>query len=34
MKTMELHLTVNGISLSWAIAPGELLLDVLGEPDR
>ena len=29
MKTMELHLTVNGISLSWAIAPGELLLDVL-----
>ena len=29
MKTMELHLTVNGISLSWSIAPGELLLDVL-----
>ena len=29
MKTMELHLTVNGISLHWSIAPGELLLDVL-----
>jgi aerobic-type carbon monoxide dehydrogenase small subunit (CoxS/CutS family) len=29
MKTMELHLTVNGESLSWTIAPGELLLDVL-----
>jgi putative selenate reductase molybdopterin-binding subunit len=29
MKTMELHLTVNGASLSWSIAPGELLLDVL-----
>jgi putative selenate reductase molybdopterin-binding subunit len=29
MKTMELHLTVNGISLNWSIAPGELLLDVL-----
>ena len=29
MKTMELHLTVNGISLNWSIAPGEVLLDVL-----
>jgi putative selenate reductase molybdopterin-binding subunit len=29
MKTMELHLTVNGIPLNWSIAPGELLLDVL-----
>jgi aerobic-type carbon monoxide dehydrogenase small subunit (CoxS/CutS family) len=29
MKTMELHLTVNGIPLNWGIAPGELLLDVL-----
>ncbi len=29
MKTMELHLTVNGISQNWSIAPGELLLDVL-----
>jgi putative selenate reductase molybdopterin-binding subunit len=29
MKTMELHLTVNAISLNWSIAPGELLLDVL-----
>ena len=29
MKTMELHLTVNGKSLNWSIAPGELLLDVL-----
>ena len=29
MKTMELHLTVNGISVKWTIAPGELLLDVL-----
>ena len=29
MKTMELHLTVNGESLNWSIAPGELLLDVL-----
>jgi aerobic-type carbon monoxide dehydrogenase small subunit (CoxS/CutS family) len=29
MKTMELHLTVNGESLRWTIAPGELLLDVL-----
>jgi aerobic-type carbon monoxide dehydrogenase small subunit (CoxS/CutS family) len=26
---MELHLTVNGESLNWSIAPGELLLDVL-----
>ena len=25
MKTMELHLTVNGESLAWSIAPGELL---------
>ncbi|MCX6626253.1 MAG: (2Fe-2S)-binding protein [Candidatus Solibacter sp.] len=29
MKNMELHLTVNGESLNWTIAPGELLLDVL-----
>jgi aerobic-type carbon monoxide dehydrogenase small subunit (CoxS/CutS family) len=29
MKTMELHLTVNGKSLTWTIAPGELLLDLL-----
>jgi putative selenate reductase molybdopterin-binding subunit len=29
MKTMELNLTVNGVSLTWSIAPGELLLDVL-----
>ena len=29
MKTMELHLSVNGVSLNWSIAPGELLLDVL-----
>jgi aerobic-type carbon monoxide dehydrogenase small subunit (CoxS/CutS family) len=29
MKHMELHLTVNGESLNWSIAPGELLLDVL-----
>src|ERR1035437_7735748 len=29
MKTMELHLTVNGESLDWSIAPGELLLDLL-----
>ncbi len=29
MKSMELHLTVNGKSLNWSIAPGELLLDVL-----
>ena len=29
MKTVELHLTVNGQSLNWSIAPGELLLDVL-----
>ncbi len=29
MKTMELHLTVNGKSLNWSISPGELLLDVL-----
>jgi aerobic-type carbon monoxide dehydrogenase small subunit (CoxS/CutS family) len=29
MKTMELHLTVNGQALEWTIAPAELLLDVL-----
>ena len=29
MKTMELHLTVNGQSHHWTIAPGDLLLDVL-----
>jgi aerobic-type carbon monoxide dehydrogenase small subunit (CoxS/CutS family) len=29
MKTMELHLTVNGKSVEWTIAPAELLLDVL-----
>jgi aerobic-type carbon monoxide dehydrogenase small subunit (CoxS/CutS family) len=29
MKTMELHLRVNGESLNWDIAPGELLLDAL-----
>jgi len=29
MKTMELRLTVNGQEKEWAIAPGELLLDVL-----
>ena len=29
MKTMQLHLTVNGESLAWSIAPGDLLLDVL-----
>ena len=29
MKTMELHVTVNGEPLNWIIAPGELLLDVL-----
>jgi aerobic-type carbon monoxide dehydrogenase small subunit (CoxS/CutS family) len=29
MKTMELHLTVNGKSAEWTIAPAELLLDVL-----
>jgi aerobic-type carbon monoxide dehydrogenase small subunit (CoxS/CutS family) len=29
MKTMELHVTVNGKPLSWSIAPGELLLDLL-----
>ena len=29
MKTMELHVTVNGTSLNWTIAPGELLLDLL-----
>jgi len=29
MKTMPLHLTVNGTSLDWSIAPGELLLDAL-----
>jgi carbon-monoxide dehydrogenase small subunit len=29
MKTMAVNLTVNGKSVEWAIAPGELLLDVL-----
>ena len=29
MKTMQLHLTVNGKPRSWTIAPGALLLDVL-----
>ena len=29
MKTMELHVTVNGKALEWSIAPGELLLDTL-----
>ncbi len=29
MKTMELRLTVNGVSQQWSIAPGELLLDLL-----
>ena len=29
MKAMELHVTVNGQSLDWSIAPGDLLLDVL-----
>lgn len=29
MKIMELHLTVNGKSMTWSIAPGELLLDLL-----
>jgi len=29
MKTMELHVTVNGRSQTWTIAPGELLLDLL-----
>jgi len=29
MKTMELHLHVNGEARQWAIAPGDLLLDVL-----
>jgi aerobic-type carbon monoxide dehydrogenase small subunit (CoxS/CutS family) len=29
MKTMELHLTVNGQPRNWTIAPGDLLLDVL-----
>ena len=29
MKTMGLHLKVNGLSVNWTIAPGELLLDVL-----
>ncbi len=29
MKTMELRVTVNGQPRKWAIAPGELLLDVL-----
>lgn len=29
MKTMELRVTVNGLPRKWAIAPGDLLLDVL-----
>jgi aerobic-type carbon monoxide dehydrogenase small subunit (CoxS/CutS family) len=29
MKTMDLHITVNGEALNWSIAPGELLLDTL-----
>jgi aerobic-type carbon monoxide dehydrogenase small subunit (CoxS/CutS family) len=29
MKTMELRVTVNGQPRKWAIAPGDLLLDVL-----
>ena len=29
MKTMELRVEVNGVARVWAIAPGELLLDVL-----
>jgi aerobic-type carbon monoxide dehydrogenase small subunit (CoxS/CutS family) len=29
VKTMQLHLTVNGTALNWSIAPGELLLDLL-----
>jgi len=29
MKSLELHLTVNGEEKCWAIAPGDLLLDVL-----
>jgi aerobic-type carbon monoxide dehydrogenase small subunit (CoxS/CutS family) len=29
MKTMELSLRINGESRTWAIAPGDLLLDVL-----
>ena len=29
MKTMELHLTVNGEEKCWTIWPGDLLLDVL-----
>ena len=29
MKTMELHVTVNGVPREWTIAPGDLLLDVL-----
>jgi len=29
MKTMGLHVTVNGQPQAWTIAPGELLLDVL-----
>ena len=29
MKSMDLHLTVNGESRHWTIAPGEILLDTL-----
>lgn len=29
MKTMQIELTVNGKAVEWAIAPGDLLLDVL-----
>lgn len=29
MKTMELRLRINGAARTWAIAPGDLLLDVL-----
>jgi len=29
MKTMELHVTVNGVARAWNVAPGDLLLDVL-----
>ncbi len=29
MRTMELHVTVNGRPRIWTIAPGDLLLDVL-----
>lgn len=29
MKTMDLHVTVNGERRQWSIAPGEILLDTL-----